>query len=186
MSSGHEGRQELRVLCSRYGTVHFLLNRSQCSTSMFASGVQEFRSRHRYMKELLPVGEAMVLLLDLHRFWCDTFHVTTDSGTELAVIAAEEVFSEATRRWLRQKFFPQLSIANLSCDRLAFRIPSDTVMLSLRPDQLSLHDRRLEQILNRRGILALHLSEDSLGYLIDIEALLRSRLLFSAGCEDTP
>lgn len=178
MSNESERNGELRALCSQYRGVHFLLNRSQCTSSLFASDVQVMRSRHRYMRETIMTEEGALLFFDLHRFWSDTFRVATDSGAELALVVRINIFSEATRTWLSEKLFPQLSRFVTCTDRMAFRIPSNTTMIALNVADLTRHDRRLQSLLVQRGIPALHPTDDSLGYLCDLEQLLRSRLLF--------
>lgn len=178
MSSESDRQGELRVLCSQYKRVHFLLNRTQCSSSLFASEVEPIRSRHLYMKELIMTDEGGILFFDLHRFWSDVFRVSTDSGAELALVVRVNLFSESMQRWLENKFFPQISRITTCTDRMAFRIPSNTTMLALEAADLARHDTRLHPLLVRRGILAVHPTEGSLGYFCDLERLLRSRLLF--------
>lgn len=179
MSNEPDRRREIKLLRCDYQHVHFLLNRAQCSASLFASDIHEIRSRHRYMRETIAVEEDTLLFFDLHRFWSETFQVSTASGVDLALVARLDVFSDQTQRWLREKFFPQLSALNVSPHRIAFRIPSDTTMQTLQPGDLSAHNRLFQSYLARRGIMAVHVEDRSLGFLCDLEHFLRSRLLFS-------
>jgi hypothetical protein len=184
MSNEPDPRRPLQFLCSPYRRVHFFLNRTQVSGSLFASDVRPFRTRHRYMRELIHFEEERLVLFDLHRFWSDTFRVQTDSGAELAVVSDTTGFAENTQRWLHRWFFPQVTRLKISMDRMAFRIPSNTTMQTLDADALSRHDPALAEHLQQRGILAVHPTDDSMGFLCDLEQLVRSRLLFATGEED--
>lgn len=186
MLNGRDGRGSdpsrdsgLRVLCSQYDTVHFLLNRTQCSASLFASNIHQMRSRHRYMREIIITDDGGILLFDLHQFWSDTFRVTTRSGADLALISEVELFSAGTQTWLQTKFFPQLSRLEPSTSHIAFRIPSNTTMITLPLAELESHDRTLRERLRKRGMMAVHPTTESMGFFFDLELLVRSRLLFA-------
>jgi hypothetical protein len=181
MSSVHDRNRELQVLCSPYKQAHFLLNRTQCSSSLFASDVTPIRTRHRYMGETILSDECRVLLFDLNRFWSDTFRVSTTSSADLAMVTRVELLSQSTRQWMETRFFPQITRLRVCTDRIAFRIPSNTTILTLAPTELARHDRILQKPLVRRGIMAVHPTDHSLGFFFDLEQLLLSRLLFLTG-----
>jgi hypothetical protein len=171
---------ELRVLFLQYDRVHFLLDRSQCASSLFASEVQRVLSRHRYLRELLRVGDERLLFFDLQLFLRETFHARSGAGAQLAIIGELAGFESSTRELFRRSVFPPLERLELDTGRIAFRIPSDTVMRSLRPEDLAPHNVSIRGPLEARGLLALHPTEHSMGFLLDLDRLVGSRLLFAS------
>ena len=135
-----ESTEELRVLFVQYDRVYFLLNRTQCASSLFASDVEKVGSRHRYLRELLRVGGERLLLFDLHLFLCEAFHARSGSLAQLAVIGELAGFESRTHELFRRSVFPRLERLALDTGRIAFRIPSNTVMRSLRPEDLEPHN----------------------------------------------
>ncbi|HUW42387.1 MAG TPA: hypothetical protein VMV90_15375 [Rectinemataceae bacterium] len=171
--------EELRVLFVQYDRVHFLLNRTQCASSLFASEVQEVGSRHRYLHELLRVGGRRLLFFDLQLFLRETFRARGSAGAQLAVIGELSGFERRTRELFRSSVFPRLGRLELDTERIAFRIPSNTVMKSLKPDELEPHNLSIRRPLAARGVLAVHPTEESMGFLLDLDLLVGSRLLFA-------
>ena len=183
MSNGSDGAGELRALFIPYGRVHVLLNRAQCTASLFASDVYPLRSQRPYLRELIDIGADRVLFFDLHRFFCDTFSLQTSIGAQLAVVTDTQVLEPDTRAWLSRAVCGRLQRLGVADDRLAFRIPSSTAMRTLQLHELAPHSRVLRPALASRGLLAVHPEAESMGFLIDIDRLIRSRLLFAGGEE---
>lgn len=171
--------EDPRFLFARYDRVHFLLNREQCAASAFAAEVLRLRSRRPFLRELLCVGGSRLLFFDLHLFLCETFRTRSGSGARLALICELSGFGPATRELFRTSVFPALGSLGVDDGRVALRVPSDTVLRTLRIESLAPHNRSVERPLLARGILALHPEEDSLGFLLDLDGLLGSRLLFA-------
>jgi hypothetical protein len=175
--------EELRALFVQYDGVHFLLNRAQCASSLYASDVQRVNSRHRYLRELLCVGGERLLFFDLHLFLRETFRVRSEAGAQLALIASLGGFEEPTRELFARGIFPGLERLALDTGRVAFRVPSNTVMKSLQLGELAPHNGSIREHLIAKGIIALHPMDGSMGYLLDLDGLLRSRLLFAADAQ---
>jgi hypothetical protein len=174
---------ELRALFVQYDRVHFLLNRTECASSLFASDVLKLRSRHRYLCELLCVGDSRLLFFDLHLFLREAFRARSDAGAQLALIGEVGGFEEPTRELLERGVFPRLERLALDTERVAFRVPSNTVMRSLPLDDLAPHNGSIRGPLIARGVLAVHPTDGSMGFLLDLDRLIRSKLLFAAKAE---
>ncbi len=169
---------ELRVLYIPYQNVHFLLNRSQCSSSLFTADLQALKSPFFYLNELIPVDGISVLLFDLHKFCQDFFQAKTDTGAELSIIVHLDQLVPETRNWLKKKVFSQLKKLSVDTDHIAFRLPSNTAMHELDPDLLRPHGKSVRDHLIQRGVIAAHPEKTSMGFFLDIDYLLRSKLLF--------
>lgn len=181
MSSASE---ELRVLHMPFQRVHFLLNTTQCSGSLFIHHVTPLRSRYPYARETIPVDGETLLLLDLTQFWCDSFRVPPPAGASLAIIVEPERFRRGTRQWLANSLFPRLARSGVTGKALAFRLPSATAIHPLRTDELAYHPAAFQGHMNHRGMLAVHPCRDSMGFLVDIDQLIRSGLLFAGQREN--
>lgn len=173
------GPEELRVLYVPYGRVHFLVNRGQCASSLYASEALALPSKHRYLGEVLRVEGNRLLFFDLDAFWRDSFRVSRDSGAELALVSDLSSFGARTRGIFAKVVFPRLQGFDLDMERIAFRIPSSTVMRNLDLGELAPHNGALRGRLEGKGIIALHPAPDSMGFLVDLDSLLGSRLLFA-------
>jgi len=171
--------ERVRVLYLEYGMVHFLLDSRQCSASAYAGEVVQCRSTHKYLYELLQGGDDLVLLFDLNRFLCDSFRVQHEGSTDLAIIGRLDRFSEQSSRLLQDRVFPRLAHLDVAVDKVAFRLPSSAQIIELESDVLLPHPFSLAQHLERYGLSAVHMEHSSCGFMLDLDLLIASRLLFS-------
>ena len=173
--------ETLRALYLPYDRVHFLLNRTQCSSSLFVSGTRAESSSYRYLRESLEVDGTRLHLFDLDLFLREVFRLPSGGKAQLAVVAELSGYAVATRELFEDGIIPRLEASVPS--RVAFRLPSSTVMSSLSPVDLLAHNLSLRNLLVRHGFLALHPFADSMGFLVDLDRLIGSGALLVAASE---
>lgn len=168
----------LNVLVANYGNVEFLINRSQCSSSIFASGFTPIPSKHRYLDRLLEVDGDLYLLFDLDQYLRDTFRLNTAGTAQLAVLVDMTTFQPATAAFLQQKLLPQLEKWGPDQDRVAFLISSNTAVQEIEFSLLASHPPVLRQHLIRKGVATGGFRDDRILFLIDLEKLISSKQIF--------
>ena len=171
--------EQLQALWVPYPRVHFLVNRSQVRVSLYASEVVRVNTRHSYFYELILVEDEILLFLDLHKFLIQTFGLEETTRAQLAVISACEDLSAQTQAYLGKVIFPKLAAFEVSVQRIGFRLPSNTSMQTLVAGDFEPHPGALATVLPKRGLIATHPTEDSMGFLLDLDYLLRPNLLFA-------
>jgi hypothetical protein len=147
--------------------------------SLYASEVVPVNTCHPYFYELILVEDEILLFLDLHKFLTQTFGLEGTSLAQLAVISACEDLSAQTQTYLGKAIFPKLAAFEVSNHRIGFRLPSNTSMRTLEAGDFEPHPGSMATLLPKRGILATHPTEDSMGFLLDLDYLLRPNLLFA-------
>lgn len=174
----------LRAILLGYGGLHFLINREQCEASRFIPESRKPAARNRYLRESLRVGDARMLLFDLDLFLVETFRVRSDAAARLAIVVGIASLGEGTRALLGRAVFPRLEAYRLATDRIAFRVPSDSVTTTLDIGELEPIRGSVRKPLLRRGVLALHLVEGSMGFLLDLDRLVGSGSLFAGKTQE--
>ncbi len=168
----------VKVLLANYGDIDFLINRSQCSSSIFASGFTPIKSKHRYLSRLIEVDNDLCLLFDLDLYLTETFHLTPTGTAQLAVIVDLKFFSNPTVRFLRQHVLPQLGQWEPDKDRVAFLISSNTSVQELKINDFSPHPPVLQKHLMKKGLVTTGFCDTRIRFLIDLEKLIASKQIF--------
>lgn len=170
---------ELKALYIPYDRVHFLFNHTQCISSLYASDILTLKSKHRYLYQFISLGADRLLFFDLNGFFQNSFKASSPAGAELAVVCEVASFRLITRNFLQSAVFDRLRDCGLADDRIAFRIPSNTVMRSIPIQALVYQNTTIGRFLETKGVLALHPTETSMGFFIDLDRLILSKLLFA-------
>lgn len=168
----------LNVLVANYGNVEFLINRTQCSSSIFASEFTSIPSKHRYLDRLLKVNGDLCLLFNLDLYLIDTFRLNTAETAQLAVLVDMATFLPATTDFLQRKLLPQLEQWGPDRERVAFLISSNTAVQEIEFSLLASHPPVLRQHLIRKGVAAGGFRDDRILFLIDLEKLITSKQIF--------
>jgi len=169
----------LRAILLRYEGVHFLLNREQCGSSRFVAESPKRSSGNPYLREVLRSGEVRTLLFDLDLFLVDTFRLRPGGAAQLALMVGLGSLGEGSRTMLGKTVFPRVGSLPLDRGSIAFRVPSNAVTRSLGLGELEPNGMAIRKPLLRRGIVALHLMEGSMGFLLDLDRLVASGSLFA-------
>jgi hypothetical protein len=171
----------LQALYIPYDGVHFLVNRSQCATSVFAADTRGDETAPPYFRETIGLGVTRLRLIDLHALLADLFHVVPTEKAQLALLLPLRRLSEGTRRAIEGHAVAAGAGAvgsapdttsDLETDQVALRVSSETVMRSIDPAELRLNGRTMRSHLEPHGVVALHPEEGSFGYLIDLDPIL--------------
>jgi hypothetical protein len=172
----------LQALYIPYGGVHFLVNRTQCATSVFAADTRGDVRGVPFFRETIGMGGRRLRLIDLHALLAELFHVTPTEKAQLALLLPLTRLSDRTRRALRDDIASGDDIASregappggddLDTDQVALRVSSETVMRSIDPAELRLNGRAMRAHLEPHGVVALHLEAGSFGFLIDLDPIL--------------
>lgn len=174
--------ETVKVLTIHYEELDFLVNRDQCSTSVYASDLLAVKSRHLYLKEVLMIQEGMVLFFDLDQFLRDIFHVTPRGNALLGVISELTRFGSGTRKMMEKGIFAQIKSPRLLRDVVACRIASATEMAEVPIGEIKTHPRAVGVRLEKFGIWGVRfLPENRMQYLIDLDLFLGTGLLFAKG-----
>ncbi len=166
----------VKVLMLPYIPAQFLINRSQCSSSIFINDSRPRSDISLWLREDLVSGDLSLPLFDLDRFLSACFHVKSPGAAHLALI----------RTW--DSFAPDVQVRFLERgledgSPLAFRVSSGTVMADMTAEEFSLSPAVVQAHLCRKGITALALPhEEGMRYLIDLDILLADCLL--GGCDE--
>lgn len=165
----------LHALYVPFDRIHILINRTQCATSVFAAEISPIEGGAPYYRESIGIGGFTLGVFDLQRYLCDTFRLATTVPAQLILIMPLDRLSEETRKALVTG-----PLEELDREQLAMRISSDTAMRSfeiaeLRPLGITMRDH-----LVARGLVAAHPEEQSFGFLIDLDQLIRLSLEMAA------
>jgi len=171
-------KETLKVLTLHYQGLDFLLNRDQCSTSLYISEVRRVSSKHLYLKEFLVSQDKLILLFNLDSFLQETFRVKSRGNPLLALLSETDSFNPETKDFLEKGFFPHLRIPSLHSGLLAFRITSATEISEVPLREIMPQPGILGSCLEKRGLLGVRfLANGGMQYLLDLEVLIRGRLL---------
>jgi len=174
--------ETVKVLTIHYEELDFLVNRDQCSASVYASDLLAVKSRYLYLKEVLVNKEGMVLFFDLDQFLRDTFHVTPRGNALLGIISELARFGSGTRNMMEKGVLAQIKSPRLLRDAVAFRIASATEMTEISLGEIKIHPRAVGTRLEKNGIWGVRfLEEKRMQYLIDLDLFLGTGLLFTKG-----
>ncbi len=168
---------KVHLIRADYGMVDFLINRDQCTSSIFASHVKPIETDKTYLKHVIEVDGEKCLLFDLNRFLMDTFHVEVQNSPQLALLSDLSDFSEASRSLIMEACEDQFNADLADPKRIAFLISSNTVVKEMDIFSLKAHPPVLRSHLFRWGIVATGFDGKKILFLFDIERAISYKLL---------
>lgn len=187
----------LRALYIPMTPVHFLVNRDQCETSVFADSVAPRETATPYCREVLEVAGSPVPFLDLNRLLADLFLVSPAPKAQLALILPLERLSDSARQLMRILLYgsdheeagrgpagaavgagpgDQRGETSASTERVALRVNSETFMEAVPIPQLRRNGITMRSYLAQRGVIAVHPGTRSFGFLVDLDGVFRAAL----------
>jgi chemotaxis signal transduction protein len=174
----------IKVLTIPYSTMDFLINRDQCSTSVYIAEVSSRETGSPYLHEALKLQDRMIPLFDLDLFFRDFFKQEATGAAHLALIRNRETLSQEILSKLesREKLF--YGDEETRAEQIAFRVASATKMTEIRLPELRLQPAVSARYLEERGVLAVTFSTGrKMGCMIDLDILFKDEIL-TAGRRD--
>jgi len=168
----------IKVLTIPYSTLDLLINRDQCSTSVYIAETLSRETSCPYLQEALKIQDLMVPLFDLDQFFRNLFQVEPEGQAHLALIRDKNMLSPSLLNLVSHWEDSFYNEGDCRGDRIAFRVASATVMTELPLADLRLQPSVLSDAMENRGILAVSFhSKPKLTCLVDLDILLETEIL---------
>ncbi len=158
-------------LIADYGGVSFLIDRGQCSSSLFLDRVRPIDHPIRYLSSSVEYRGTQLIVLDLDAWLRETFALPGVPEFHVALIADVRTFSAEHRVALSAESHahgPALDDA-----RVAFRLTSHVEIVRVRVETLRPAPPALRTRLRSAGILGCRFATpSSIHYSLDVEMIL--------------
>lgn len=168
----------LKVLTIPYAQVELLINRDQCSTSVYIAEVRPRKTPCLYLKEGLRLKETLIPLFDLDLFFRDTFKLQPVGEAHLALIREKQTLSPSIQAQISQwedLFYEEEEPRG---DSVALRVASATIMTEVLLSDLRLQPGVLSPVLEEQGLLAVSFPPGGkMEYMLDLDSLLEKKIL---------
>ncbi len=172
-------RDEVRVIRADYGRLDILINRAQCSSSVYIADTQPIDTGRPYLQNLIEVDGEPCLLFDLHRYVADSFQVKGETAARLALLCELSLFSGEGQTFLREQCFPPLAQWEPSERRIAFLFASNASVQAMTVFALAAQPRCIRSHLLDEGIIAAGFDEKKILFLLDVERLIVTGRIFA-------
>ena len=168
--------QIVKVLVLPYTPTRILINRTQCSSSVFINTTEPRSDMGRWLTEDLVSGGMRVPLFNLDMFLQEYFGLQASEDAHLALIRTWDSFCPAVQQGCVTRGLEQGA-------PVAFRVTSSTIMADMQAPDFSLSPVSVQSYLCGKGIPAVSLPHDTgMQYLIDLDILFADCLL--GGCNE--
>ena len=168
----------IKVLTIPSSSVDFLINRDQCTTSVYIAEAVSRKTGSPYLHEALKLQDRLIPLFDLDLFFRDFFRQEESGEARLALIRDRKTLSQdivsKIAGW-EECFFGD---KETHAEQIAFRVSSATKMTEVRLRELQLQPSVSAAYLEKKGILAVTFSGDGkMGCMIDLDILFEDEIL---------
>jgi hypothetical protein len=168
----------VKVLTIPYSNLDLLINRDQCSTSVYIAETLPRETSCPYLREGLKIKDFIVPLFDLDLFFRNLFKVEPEGQAHLALIRDKKTLPSFVQDQI--SFWEDLFYReeDRRGDKIAFRVASATVMTEVLLTDLRLQPAVLSDVMEDQGILAVSFrSISKLTCLVDLDILLENKIL---------
>ena len=176
----------VRFLSVPFTRTDFLINRQQCSSSVYIGEPVKRATSCTYLQEGLLYRDSVIPLFSLNLFLEKVFLDKPSGESLLALIRERNSFSPdvlAKLEKLEREFYGEDYVTP---GKIAFRIASATVMSEIPVYSFRVHPPLLAGVLEKQGFLAVSFSSGGrIGCVIDLDVFFGEKMLAPASMEGT-